>query len=56
MLRAKFVEIIETHITCINIFFENCALCVIKWKNMVETDLATDDNIRKAHALFMMEN
>ena len=38
MFQTEVVEKIKTHILCSVPFYENRAVCEIKWKDMVEPD------------------
>jgi hypothetical protein len=44
----KFVEKIETHISCSVIFAENRAVYEVMWKNAVEPEV-TDENTAYEH-------
>jgi hypothetical protein len=37
-VQTKFVDKMKTHILCSITFYENCAMCEVIWKNMVEPD------------------
>jgi hypothetical protein len=41
----------STHFTFNNLFFENCAVYEIMWKNVVPAGQATDDNMAHAHCV-----
>jgi len=51
MFQTKAVKEIRTHFVFRNFFSENLAVYEIMWKNIVERDRVTDDNMAHAHCM-----